>query len=172
MTKFKPKISTKRLSLRHTGTNNHCEPLVLRTGTTIQRGFTSTDCATEVTYCASKIEDLPLGINDEITQTDSLFDKNSLMSNTTKYIEQHRPERLLSALDNEHMDFPSILPPKSIINHTQTTSVDNNSSNTFISNENPWKKQSHVRYKSDEKNVKENNTSSYPDVYAQHITFV
>ncbi|CAF1383485.1 unnamed protein product, partial [Adineta steineri] len=41
-----------------------------------------------------------------------------------------------------------------------------------ISNENPWKRMSNVRYKLDKQEVKEENTSRYRHVYEQHITFV
>ncbi|CAF2799048.1 unnamed protein product [Rotaria sp. Silwood2] len=167
--KFKTTLSTRRISFRHSTANHHLGPYAARAINNGQRRSTPIDCTTEVTFCNSKLDSCSLNINDEITQTDSIY------SNTCKHNErQHQEQLLFSSLkdNDETMDLLSPFQQRSSINYAQQTSIKDSSSNLVLSNENPWKKLGHVRYNIDEHDVKDNNPSTYHHVYAQHITFV
>ncbi|CAF3039855.1 unnamed protein product [Rotaria sp. Silwood2] len=167
--KFKTTLSTRRISFRHSTANHHLGPYAARAINNGQRRSTPIDCTTEVTFCNSKLDSCSLNINDEITQTDSIY------SNTCKHNErQHQEQLLFSSLkdNDETMDLLSPFQQRSSINYAQQTSIKDSSSNLVLSNENPWKKLGHVRYNIDEHDVKDNDPSTYHHVYAQHITFV
>ncbi|CAF3528754.1 unnamed protein product [Rotaria socialis] len=161
--KFKPRLSTKQISGRYSNEKNNLGSCLTRTISDNQQRFTPIDCTTEVTFCNSKLDDCALNINDEMTQTDASYGKHSLINNTLKHSERQRQENLLSSQDAEIMD---------LLSTTQQRSMNICSSNLPMSNENPWKKMGHVRYKSEGQEVKDTNSSSYHDIYAQHISFV
>ncbi|CAF4142868.1 unnamed protein product [Rotaria magnacalcarata] len=170
--KFKERLSAKQISGRYSNAKNNPDQFLTRTNSDNQQRFTPTDYTTEVTFCTSKLDDGTLNVNDEMTQTDVLYGKHSLMNNTFKHNERQRQESVLPSQDVEIMDLLSTTQQKSSIYHAQQASMNMCSSNLPVSNENPWKKMGHVRYKSDRQEVRDTNSSSYHDVYAQHISLV
>ena len=138
-----------------------------------QRQLTPSDYPTEVTYCNSKIDNWGLNINDQITQTDS--GKNSVIYSSLTDIEKPNDQQEIIQINNdETTDLLSKSKNKLTVNYIPQASIKSTTSNLVISNENPWKKLSNVRYKIEQKNNSNKNTSSddYQHVYEQHITFV
>jgi hypothetical protein len=130
-----------------------------------QRRLTPSDYATEVTFCNSK-SDIWGGtnINDQIMQTD----------NNLKILVNNGACSDKGIKTDETTDLLSPTRTKLNANYTpQMASKTSSTSNLVVSNENPWKKLSNVRYRLDGKEViNENNPKKYQHIYAQHITFV
>jgi len=103
-------------------------------------------------------------------QTDN--GKNFIINGTYTDTERTNQQQLIPLKTDETTDL--LLPSKQklTVNYIPQTSAKPTSSNLVISNENPWKKLSNVRYKLDETNPDENDSSKYHHVYSQHITFV
>jgi len=136
-----------------------------------QRQFTPSDCTTELTFCNLKSDSWNLNINDQINQTDN--EKNLIINGSYIDIErQHQQQQLITLKIDEKTDLLSSSKQNLGINYIPQTSAKPISSNLVISNENPWKKLSNVRYKLDEDESDETTSSNYHHVYAQHITFV
>ncbi|CAF1250304.1 unnamed protein product [Rotaria sp. Silwood1] len=177
--KFKASITARRISFRQSNTNNHLGSFITRSINNNQRQSTPIDCTTEVTFCTSKLDNCSLNIHDEITQTDNIYSKNLIINDTYKNNER-RQQRLLSSSkdiddddgDGDTMNLLSPLQQRSNINHIRQASIQKSSSTLVLSNENPWKKLGHVRYNIDEHDIKDDNSSNYHHVYAQHITLV
>ncbi|CAF1320134.1 unnamed protein product [Adineta steineri] len=168
--KFKTSISVKKPATSQPKDSNHYNTLqATPVNNNQQRRITPSEFTTEVTFCTSKSDSYALNIHEETTQTDSFIGEKSIV-NTSACTDAER--QIISGKDSDKTDLISKSKPKLNVGYLQRSSIRRNSTNLVISNENPWKRMSNVRYKLDKQEVKEENTSRYRHVYEQHITFV
>jgi hypothetical protein len=152
--KFKTSLTVQRSNV-----NNHLDTIAAATVNDRQRRLTPSDHPTEVSFCNSKLDSWAFNTNDQIIQTDNGKNLNHL-------------QQSISLKADETTDLLSPSKQNLSVNYIHQTSSKPISSNLVISNENPWKKLSNVRYKLHGDNTDETDSSNYPHVYAQHITFV
>ena len=148
---------------------NHVNKVVVTaTANTRQRRLTPSEYATEVTFCNSKAGSFSLSIHEEMTQTDSCNEQKALINGIcTDMDRQETPPK-----DDEKTDL--IVKPKQrlSVSYLQCSSSRRNSASLLLSNENPWKKMSNVRYKLEKPDETKQDPSNPRHVYEQHVTFV
>ncbi|CAF1645453.1 unnamed protein product, partial [Adineta ricciae] len=150
--------------------NNHVNKVVVTTTTanTRQRRLTPSEYATEVTFCNSKAGSFSLSIHEEMTQTDSCNEQKALINGIcTDMDRQETPPK-----DDEKTDLIAKPKQRLSVSYLQCSSSRRNSTSLLLSNENPWKKMSNVRYKLEKPDETKQDASNPRHVYEQHITFV
>ncbi|UJR22815.1 hypothetical protein I4U23_025845 [Adineta vaga] len=171
--KFKTSMTAKKIPTSQSQEKNHVNKLTVTTTPTTasihQRRLTPPELTTEVTFCNSKVDSFAMNIHEETTQTDSFNEQKALINGVcTDNIDRQE----ITSKDDDKTDFISKSKQKLSVSYLQRTSSRRNSSSLLLSNENPWKKMSNVRYKLDKKDETKKDSSTSQHVYEQHITFV
>lgn len=171
--KFKTTLSIPQpyIKRQSTSTSHNLEELAAVTAASRRRRLTSSDYTTEVSLYNSKSDSWGLNPIDEIIQTSSLTEGSLLYNDACTDAERYQQQQSLIQ-DDETTDLLSTSKTRGNANQPVNSPMKPPSSNLAMSNENPWKKLSNVRYKLDGPDDDQRNQANHQQIHEQHITFV
>ncbi len=98
--------------------------------------------------------------------------RSSIINGACTDIERQNQQQSIAAKEDDTTDLLPKPKQRLSVNHLQRQTDRRSSSNSAISNENPWKKMNSVRYKLEKQDAPKKNPSHYSHAYEQHISYV